>query len=387
MLAHSPPLPLVIDYNEDRDITAEEEGIILALWKRDRVCRIRLQMPVPNMQKIIMAIDEEYPVLEYLIMWPSTADNSAALMFPETFRAPHLRHLMLFGFTLPIGSRLLTTAVGIVTLCLFMGHPSYLQPNTLLQWISFMPQLETLLISFVSPITDLDVEKQLTHLPIMTQVTLPNLRSFEFRGVSAYMEAVVRRITAPRLEKLGIRFFNQPEFSVPRLLQLMNTTENLRFESANLQFSDDVVYVDVFPPNEAEMYALRMAVQCSHLYRQVISVAQIFDSVNQKIATVEHLTFVHEAHCQSFQKHNEVGRSIWRKLLRSFSNVKTLRVDDGLVKDISRSLDEVDEELPLEVLPKLQELRYLGSGDTGDMFTSFINSRHNAGRPVTLIRP
>ena len=387
MLAHSPPLPFVIDYNEDRDITAEEEGIILALGKRDRVCRVRLQMPVPNMQKIIMAIDEEYPVLEYLIMWPSTADNSAALMFPETFRAPHLRHLMLFGFTLPIGSRLLTTAMGIVTLCLFMGHPSYLQPNTLLQWISFMPQLETLLISFVSPITDLDVEKQLTHLPIMTQVTLPNLRSFEFRGVSAYMEAVVCRITAPHLEKLGIRFFNQPEFSVPRLLQLMNTTENLRFESANLQFSDDVVYVDVFPPNEAEMYALRMAVQCSHLYRQVISVAQIFDSVNQKIATVEHLTFVHEAHCQSFQKHNEVGCSIWRKLLRSFSNVKTLRVDDGLVKDISRSIDEVDEELPLEVLPKLQELRYLGSGDIGDIFTSFINSRHNAGRPVTLIRP
>ena len=132
MLAHSPPLPFVIDYNEDRDITAEEEGIILALGKRDRVCRVRLQMPVPNMQKIIMAIDEEYPVLEYLIMWPSTADNSAALMFPETFRAPHLRHLMLFGFTLPIGSRLLTTAMGIVTLCLFMGHPSYLQPNTLL---------------------------------------------------------------------------------------------------------------------------------------------------------------------------------------------------------------------------------------------------------------
>jgi hypothetical protein len=384
MLAHSPPLPLVIDYDEYRDNTTEEEGIIFALGKRDRVRRVRLHMPFPNLQKIIKAIDKEYPILEYLIMWPSTADNIAGLMFPETFQAPHLRHLMLFGFTLPIGSRLLTTAVGIVTLCLFMGHPSYFQPNTLLQGISFMPQLETLLISFVSPIADLDAESQLTHVPIMTQVTLPNLRSFGFRGVSAYMEAVVRRITAPRLEKLCIHFLKQLTFHVPRLLQFMNTAENLRFDSANFQFSNDVVYVDVFPPNEAEMYALRMAVHCYHLDWQVFSVAQIFDSLGQKVATVEHLTFVQEAHSQLFEEHNEDGRSNWRKLFGSFGNVKTLRVDDGLVKEISRSLDG---ELPLEVLPELQELRYFGSGDTGDVFTSFINSRHNAGRPVTLIRP
>jgi hypothetical protein len=45
MLAHSPPLPLVIDYEDDGEdtvITAEdEEAIILALEQRDRVRRIR----------------------------------------------------------------------------------------------------------------------------------------------------------------------------------------------------------------------------------------------------------------------------------------------------------------------------------------------------------
>ena len=41
MLAHSPPLPLVIDYN--LGITEEEEeGMIIALGQRDRVRRIRL---------------------------------------------------------------------------------------------------------------------------------------------------------------------------------------------------------------------------------------------------------------------------------------------------------------------------------------------------------
>jgi hypothetical protein len=40
MLAHSPPLPLIIDHvYEHRDMTAEDEkGIALTLKQRDRVC-------------------------------------------------------------------------------------------------------------------------------------------------------------------------------------------------------------------------------------------------------------------------------------------------------------------------------------------------------------
>jgi hypothetical protein len=64
MLAHSPPLPLVIDYT-GKDITAEdEEAIIFALAQRDRVRRIRFYIPVPKLQKLFMAIDGEYPILE-----------------------------------------------------------------------------------------------------------------------------------------------------------------------------------------------------------------------------------------------------------------------------------------------------------------------------------
>ena len=73
---HSSSITLITD----RDITAEdEEGIILALEQRDRVRRIRLRMPVPKLQKLIMAIDEEYPVLEYLIMMPSIGGHEYGL--------------------------------------------------------------------------------------------------------------------------------------------------------------------------------------------------------------------------------------------------------------------------------------------------------------------
>ena len=71
MVVNSPPLPLVIDYlfHEDNVFTAEEEeGAIIALKQYVRVCRVRLWMPPTTLQKLIVAMDEEYPILEHLIM-------------------------------------------------------------------------------------------------------------------------------------------------------------------------------------------------------------------------------------------------------------------------------------------------------------------------------
>ena len=387
MLDHSPPLPLIIDYDEeDAYITAEdEEGIILSLEQRDRVRRIRLRLPVQTLQKLIMAINEEYPNLENLMLG-SPGQGDAILILPDTLQAPHLRHLLLAGFSLPIGSRLLTTAVGLVTFRLIIVHPTtYFHPHTLLRWISFMPQLEILVVAFLFPFRNRDVERQLILTPITTHVTLPNLLTLAFEGASAYMEAVVRHITPPRLEKLEIYFPNQLTFSIPCLLQFMNTTENLRFNRARFLFSDKRVEVAVYP-EEAKTCALIIDVKCWHLDWQVSSAAQIFNALSQIFLAVEHLTFEHRVHSQSSEQHNEVDRTEWRKLLGSFSNAKTLRIPNGLIGDFSRCLRLVDGELPLELLPGLQELTIMRSGVVDDAITQFIDARKNSGRPVTLIR-
>jgi hypothetical protein len=94
----------------------------------------------------------------------------------------------------------------------------------------------------------------------------------------------------------------------------------------------------------------------------------------------------HEVHSQSSEEDDGVDWIEWRNLLRSFSNVKILR-EDGLVEELSHCLRLEDGELPLELLPELQELTYFESRDTGDAFASFIDARQNAGRPVTLVRP
>jgi hypothetical protein len=125
MLAHSPPLPLIIYHNHpNRDLTAEdEEGRVLALQHRDRVRRIRLQMPVASLQKVITAIDDRFPVLEFLDIAPPAKHNTH-LTLPSMFEAPHLRYLRLSHLASPIGSRLIATAVGLVRLFLGWIHPS-----------------------------------------------------------------------------------------------------------------------------------------------------------------------------------------------------------------------------------------------------------------------
>jgi hypothetical protein len=126
MLAHSPPLPLIIEHDhQNHGLTAEdEEGILLALQHRHRVCRIRLKIPqaVASLQKLITAIDGEFPVLEFLHIGPPEKHNTR-LILPSTFEAPHLRHLALYHLASPIGSRLLATAIGLVRLFLRWIYP------------------------------------------------------------------------------------------------------------------------------------------------------------------------------------------------------------------------------------------------------------------------
>jgi hypothetical protein len=199
------------------------------------------------------------------------------------------------------------------------------------------------------------------------------------------LEEIVHRITTPRLEKLVIEFFNQLSFSVSRLLQFIDAAGNLKFEEAILSFSEKTIDVGVSPRGETKAYALIIRVFCCHFDWQLSSATQISNSLSQMFS-VERLVLHHNVHSESSEEHNEIDRTEWRKLLRPFSNVKTLRVEKGLVKDLSRCLQLEDGEFPFELLPELQELSYFGTRDTGGAFTSFIDARRNAGRPVTLVR-
>ena len=387
MLAHSPHLPLVIDYSyKYRDLTAEDgKGAILALKQCDRVRGVRLFVPTTTLQALIMAMDEEYPILEYLII-QRTLEDSTIVEFSKTLQAPHIRHLTAIGFALPIESQLLIAAVRLVTLLIATSPSTYLHPNTLLRWLSSMLQLETLVIAFFHffHIPNPDKYKPLTHTPIITPATLPNLHLFKFRGRLSFMEALVHHITTPCLEKLKIITDDHFTFFVPHLVQFMNTTETSRFDSAKFVFLDGHADLKLYSRGVDldEVYALSLTVEISHPIWQVSSMAQISNALGEAFSVVEHLALE-----QVDTPYPDVDPTEWRQFFRPFNTVKTLLIAEQLVENVSRCLQLDDGEVPLELLPDLQEITYSGSGNqTGDEFTSFIDARQNAGRPITLTR-
>ena len=393
MLTHS-PLPLLIDhFDKYHDITAEdEEGIILALQHRDRVRRIRLRKSVSISQRVVNALDGEFPILEYLLIepqqfhWPFIAGT---MNLPKTFRAPRLRHLLLMSFDFGIESPLITTrtAASLVTLTLNSIPPSaYFDPNALLQRVSLMPQLEILEIFFIQNLDfpRNDIERQLLHTPIPTLVTLSNLRCLGFKGASVYLESLLCQVTIPLLKKLQVYFFKEPTYSIPQLQQFMSTAENFRPNATTFTIHHHFLEVTAYPHKGAGIYTLYVSLGGQGLDWQVASAARVCRTLRTVFSTVKHLTIKYYGINRSSWR-VEPDRTQWRELLRTFVNVKTLFVGRDYAGQLFHALQPDEGESPTELLPELQELSYPPIYSSDNTFTPFIDARQRAGRPVTLI--
>jgi hypothetical protein len=386
MLAHSPSLPLTIYYDGNHQMTADDEqGVLLALSNRDRVHHIGLQAPAPNLDKFLPAMDGPFPILERLYIESETKEETR-LALPVTFQAPNLRRLQLEYTALPIASPLLTSTGGLVELRLAsIPRSAYFPPGYLLTRLSLVPQLESLEITFHSPLPNRDVASQLLDIPIMTHVTLPNLRILRFEGVTAYLEGLLARISTPALSVLDVLFFNQLTFTIPRLLQSIQISENLIFDALKLCFRSDFLVLIADPNRKLWERPLYLEIKCKHFDWQVASAIQILTTLSPVIALVKKLEIDHDEHDGSSEWHNQIDRIQWRELLRPFSDLKVLRLGTGFVGlgGLPDSLLSGDGEMSMDMLPNLEELSYPDS-DIGDAFTPFTNERKAAGHPVAV---
>jgi hypothetical protein len=388
MLEHSPPLPLVIDYiDEDRGFSEEDEkGMMLAFQHRDRVRRIRLLLPHQDSQKFVLAMGAKFPTLEFLYLAPPIDDNgNTGFTLPETFRAPHLRHLVLTYFAFPMVFTSLAPAKGLITLSLDLPASAYFSPNGLLQWVSLMPHLQTLEIS-LHPLPNPDVKRQYLDMPIMNHVTLPNLRWFTFSGASAYLEALLPQVMTPLLEKLDVHFFHQLTVSLANLKQFISSASNFRSTTASLTFHENGVDWEGTPREGAIMSALSVSVDCRAHHRRVFWAAQMCGVLGPVSSTVVDLALFHEESVFWIPLYNHASRIQWREVLKSFNNVKTLSLSKAFLWELSLSLQVYDGESPMEVLPELKKLQCNASeDDVPDTFDEFLEARENAGFPVRLL--
>jgi hypothetical protein len=388
MLAHSPPLPLIINFMDAacEASAKDQEAILLVLQHRDRVHRIGLSMPVANLLKPIAAMDGQYPVLDHLFIWSPTKGNPG-LILPTTFQAPHLRMLSLSYITLPMRHGPLATTAGLVSLELWkLPQLAYFHCGDLVASLLSMPQLESLSIGFKSPRFIIGAGGQHLHTTNGTPVALPSLRVFCFQGVSAYLEGLLALVSAPLLKTLRISLFDDRlPFSFLHLSKFINTMEDHLFSVAWLVFRRERVVLTTYRRDGDRDTCFDVAIECTRLDLQVLTVMQVVNCLMTRLSFVERLALCYEEHDLSLSWYEANGPQ-WRELLRSFSGVKVLHVAGRLIGQVSRSLqsESEDGEPPPQLLPELKKLVYYEEGDPSDAFSSFVEFRAIAGSPITL---
>ncbi|KAI9435925.1 hypothetical protein H4582DRAFT_490491 [Lactarius indigo] len=396
-LAHLPSLPLVIDYQDGTAtgvIGAKDElGMSQALQLRDRVRRVVLNIPPEGLYKLLILMDDSYPILEHLSLSFTAKEADAGLILPTTFVAPNLRHLNLLGIGLPTKLPLLSSTTSLVTLTLTNIQSSgYFLPKHLVARLRFLPQLEEMTICFSVPIPRPSAEGELWNGP-ETPVTLPILKRLTFRGVSAYLENLVAQISAPLLDHLAITLFNQVAFTLPHLSHFTNITEGFKHPIANVIFEHDAVSVVAdqrdrqHQANGPPSFSLR--VLCREFDWQVDCAAQICNALIPTLSVVEGLTLDFDGLRDStLWQDGAVDGATWRDLLGPFIGARELRICHALVWELSFALESDNAGLDPMLLPSLQELApQLEEEHATDAFVSFVDARQIAGRPVRVSPP
>jgi hypothetical protein len=250
-----------------------------------------------------------------------------------------------------------------------------------------MTKLESLKLKFQSSRFCHGRESQYSSLP--TRVVLPVLTSFEFRGVSEYLEVLVARIHAPLLNYFEITFFSEAVFHTSHLSEFIGRVPKFRaLKEARVVFSGGNVSVRV--PSESPTQPLGHTVLTMGISHKVpnwwpSSVARLFTSAFPPFLTVEHLYMrLPPAHWQVTED------SDWMELLHPFAAVKNLYLSKKVGLRIAPALQELafDERLT-EELPALQNIFLADLQPTGSVqqaINYFAYTRWLSGQPVAVFQ-
>ena len=384
-----PDLPIVIGQYDPP--TCEEDNILAALEREDRVCQIVFRHISTSLwDNALAAMQVPLPALTRLDL---VSENETMPVLPDSFlggSAPRLRVLYMTRIPFPGLPRLLLHATDLVDLELYgIPQSGYISPDTMVPCLSMLTNLESLRLEFESPRPRPIQERG--RPPPYTRVALLSLTSFNFRGVSEYLEDLVARIDAPCLDEFHITFFYQLILDTPQLAHFISRTPNLKAHSeVQVKFLNDAVRVLL---GSMQQFSIRTA--CKAPDWQLSFVAQVCSSSLSPISSLEHLYICEDRYSHS-RWQDDVENDQWLELLHPFTTVKNLYLSKGVVPHIAPALQELVWHRPTEVLPALQGLLLEGlwplglvedrslSGPVLETIEKFVASRQLSGHPIAV---
>jgi hypothetical protein len=379
-----PPLPLII-----RCVNCPfgaENKIIAALKHNDRVSQIKLcNFKTYDLRHITYsAMRKPFPELTHLRF--QTYDEPGLSVLPDSFlggSAPRLRSLYLECIEFRGIPKLLLSATHLVDLDLYRIPRFGYDPQAMATSLSTLTNLESLRLHFRTS----DLESRRLPPPPLTRSILPSLTKILFDGAREYLEEILARIDAPRLNQLHITFYHQIIFDTPQLFQFIGRTPTLRAPEKGhiaLRFCEIIVK---FPSQTSDYDVLSVGIPSTALEGQLSFLEQLCTSL-PPVSTLEDL-YIHEYSYRRPYLRGNVGNTRWLDLLRSFVSVKSLYLSEELVLHIAPALQGLVGERTTEVLPALENILLEGfrpSGPLHEGIEKFVAARCFTDHPVAISR-
>jgi hypothetical protein len=376
-----PTLPIIVEGNM---VLSDPDNVITALGQNNRVCRVCLWgLAGRQLEEVLAAMQVPFPELTHLRL----ISDETPPVIPDSFlggSALRLQYLSLTGMLFPGLPKLLLSTNHLVDLRLLeTPHSGYISPEAMVTLLSVLSSLETLSLGFDSSRSRPDLESR--SLPPPKRSVFPALSSFDFSGVTEYLEEFVTFIDAPQLKTFIIHFFSQIDFNSPRLAQFINRTPELRkCDEAHVRFYDIIAHVEL----RAKSGTLEIHIPCREPDRQLSSIEQVCNSSLHPLSTVEDLYIEHKYSRLSWKyDHDAIENTLWLHFLHPFTAVKNLYLSKEFAPGIAAALQELVRGRITEVLPNLQNIFVRGlkpSGPFQENIGQFVAARQLSGHPITI---
>ena len=384
-----PSLPLLLRV-QDSNPTEDVDEILAVLERSDRIVKIKLSsVNGSNSEIVLAAMQVPFPELTVLLLH---GDLGMVSVLPDSFlggSAPRLQVLWLSRIPFPGLPKLLLSATHLVDLrYLNIPHSGYISPEAIVAVLSTLTSLKDLALGFESPQSRPDWANR--RLPPLTRSVLPVLTFFWFKGACEYLEDVVTRIDAPRLNNLDITFFNQIVFDTPRFIQFISRSPALEtFEKALVVFEHGAASVDL-SSSQTTGYGgdFNVKIPCMELDWQISSMEQVCTSCLPPLSMLEDLYIYERPYSQPVWKDN-IENTLWLELLRPFPAVKNLYLSVEFARHIVPALQELIGGRATEVLPALQNIfleKLQPSGIVQEGIQQFIATRQVTSHRVAVSR-
>ena len=359
-LAAWPLLPIIIDQEGGPPITkCGENNIIAALGHNNRICKIDLAIPGPQLETVFAAMQKTFGELKELALRELNPSGDTAPVVPDSFlggSSPHLQGLWLvhISFPFPVLRNILLSTTNLVTLSLYnIPHSAYISPEEMVTCLPALTRLNLLDVKFESPRSRPPQAGR--HRP-PTRSVLPALAMLTFTGASEYLNDLLARIDTPLLDAFNLTFFHQLIFDTPQLGQFISRTPKLKvFDEARVIFSYSGAKITL---EGRDSQWLVLEISCGQSDWQLSSMAQIFTSSFPQafIPMLEHLYILDNDHGPEPLWQDELEDDQWLELFHPFAAVKNLYVSREFVPRIAPAFQGLVGERVLEVFPSLQNI-------------------------------